>query len=184
MMRRVVLQFWISLDGYSCDEGTELYRVMQEMPDDEQWDEYGVSRLRQAGTHIMGRVTYETMAEFWPKFDNPVAGAMNDIPKVVFSRTLRSAGWTESRIASGDTAEEIARLKAEPGGEIVAHGGVQFARSLIRLGLVDEYRLAVLPVAVGQGQRLFTDLDHALTLRLVTCRAFSSGLLELVYSPS
>ncbi len=140
--------------------------------------------LRQAGTRIMGRVTYEGMAEFWPKSDNPVAGAMNDIPKVVFSRTLRSASWPGSRIASGDTAEEIARLKAEPGGEIVAHGGVQFARSLIRLGLVDEYRLAVLPAAAGQGERLFTGLDHALTLRLATCRAFSSGLLELVYSPS
>jgi dihydrofolate reductase len=183
MVRRVVLSFWISLDGYSCDEGTELYRVMREMPDDEQSDEYAVSRLRQVGTHIMGRVTYEGMAEFWPKFDNPVAKAMNDIPKVVFSRTLRSASWSESRIASGDTVEEIARLKAEPGGEIVAHGGVQFARSLIRLGLVDEYRLWVLPAAVGQGERLFTDLDHLLTLRLLECRAFSSGLLELVYAP-
>jgi dihydrofolate reductase len=183
-MRRVVLSFWISLDGYSCDEGSELYRVMREMPDDEQQDEYFVSRLRQAGTHIMGRVTYESMAEFWPKFDNPVAGAMNDIPKVVFSRTLRSAGWPESRIASGDTAEEIARLKAEPGGDIVAHGGVEFARSLIRLGLVDEYRLLVLPAAVGQGQPLFTGLDHPLTLRLLACRGFPSGLLELVYSPS
>lgn len=105
---------------------------MQEMPEDEQQDEYGASRLLWAGTHIMGRVTYESMAEFWPKSDNPVAGAMNDIPKVVFSRTLRSAAWPESRIASGDTAEEIARLQAEPGGEIVGHGGVQFARSLIR----------------------------------------------------
>jgi dihydrofolate reductase len=157
---------------------------MQEMPDDEQQDEYGVSRLRQAGTHIMGRVTYEAMAEFWPKFDNPIAAAMNDIPKVVFSRTLQSADWPESRIASGDTAAEIARLKAEPGGEIVAHGGVGFARSLIRLGLVDEYRLLVLPAAVGQGQPLFTDLDHPLTLRLLECRGFASGLMELVYSPS
>ena len=139
-MRRVVLSFWISLDGYSCDEGTELYRLMQELPDDEQHDEYFVSELRQAGTHIMGRVTYEGWAEFWPKSDHPVAGVMNGIPKVVFSSTLRSASWPESRIASGDTAEEIARLKAEPGGEIIAHGGVGFARSLIRLGLVDEYR--------------------------------------------
>ena len=183
-MRRVVLSFWISLDGYSCDDGSELYRLMQEMPDDEQQDEYFVSRLRQVGTHIMGRVTYEAMAEFWPKFDHPVAEAMNDIPKVVFSRTLRSASWPESRIASRDTAEEIARLKAEPGGEIVAHGGVQFARSLIRLGLVDEYRLLVLPAAVGHGQPLFADLDHPLILRLLECRGFSSGLTELVYSPS
>ena len=183
-MRRVVLSFWISLDGYSCNEGTELMRFMQEMPDDEQQDEYGVSRLRQAGTHIMGRVTYESMAEFWPKSDHPVAGVMNDIPKVVFSRTLRSADWPESRIASGDTAQEIARLKAEPGGEIIAHGGVGFARSLIRLGLVDEERLLVLPAAAGQGERLFTDLVHLLTLRLLASRSFSSGLLELVYSPS
>jgi dihydrofolate reductase len=182
-MRRVVLQFWISLDGYSCDEGTELFQVMEQIADDEQ-EEYFVGRLRQAGTHIMGRITYASMAEFWPKSDHPVAGAMNDIPKVVFSRTLRSADWPESRIASGDTAQEVARLKAEPGGEIVAHGGTQFVRSLIRLGLVDEYRLWVLPAAVGQGEPLFTGLAHPLSLRLVTCRAFPSGILELAYSPS
>ena len=182
-MRRVVLSFWLSLDGYSCDEGTELYQVMREMPDDEQQDEYFNGRLQQVGTHIMGRVTYDSWAEFWPKFDNPVARAMNDIPKVVFSRTLRSASWPETRVASGDTAAEIARLKAEPGGDIVAHGGLRFARSLIRLGLVDEYRLLVLPAAVGQGQPLFTDLDHPRTLRLLECRSFSSGLLELAYSP-
>jgi dihydrofolate reductase len=182
-MRRVVLQFWLSLDGYSCDEGSELLRMMNEVRDDEQ-EEYFVNRLRQAGTHIMGRVTYEDMAKFWPTSDHPVAGAMNDIPKVVFSRTLRSAGWPESRIANGDTAAEIARLKAEPGGEILAHGGTQFVRSLIRLGLVDEYRLWVLPAAVGQGEPLFTDLVHPLTLRLEACRAFPSGILELVYSPS
>ena len=146
-------------------------------------DEYFVSRLRQAGTHIVGRATYESWAGFWPKSDLPAAGAMNDIPKVVFSRTLRSATWPESRIASGDTADEIGRLKAEPGGEIVAHGGVRFVRSLIRLGLVDEYRLWVLPAAVGQGEPLFADLDHPLTLRLITCRAFPSGVMELVYTP-
>jgi dihydrofolate reductase len=183
-MRRVVLQFWISLDGYSCDDGSELSRVMQELPDDEQADAYFVNRLRQAGTHVMGRVSYESMAQFWPKSDLPAAEAMNDIPKVVFSRTLRSAGWSKSRIASGDTAEEIARLKAEPGGEIVAHGGVEFVRSLIRLGLVDEYRLWVLPAVAGHGRRLFTDLDHPQILRLLSCEAFPSGILELVYSPS
>jgi dihydrofolate reductase len=183
MMRRLVLQFWIALDGYSCDEGTELARLMRELPDDEQADEYFVSRLRQAGTHIMGRVSYESTADFWPTSDLPAAGAMNEIPKVVFSRTMRSASWPESRIASGDTAEEIGRLKAAPGGDIVAHGGVRFARSLIRLGLVDEYRLWVVPAAAGQGEPLFAGLDRPLTLRLVTCRAFPSGLMELVYSP-
>jgi dihydrofolate reductase len=183
MMRPVVLSFWISLDGYSCNEGTELMQFMQEMDDDEAQDEYGVSRLRQAGTFIMGRVTYENWAEVWPKSDHPVAEVMNSTPKVVFSKTLRSADWPVTRIASGDTAEEIARLKAEPGGEIIAHGGVGFARSLTQLGLVDEYRLLVLPAAVGHGDRLFTDLGHLLPLRLVASKAFTSGLLELSYAP-
>src|ERR1700722_9001633 len=121
---------------------------MQELPEDD-GDQYFVTRLRQAGTHIMGRVTYEGMANVWPTSDNPVAAPMNDIPKVVFSTTLKSADWPETRIASGDTAEEIARLKAEPGGDILAHGGIEFAHSLIGLGLVDQYRLWVRPAALG-----------------------------------
>jgi dihydrofolate reductase len=182
-MRRLVLQFWVSLDGYGCDDDSELFRVREDIPDDGELEEYFVSRLRQAGTHIMGRVTYEGMAGFWPKSDHPIAAPMNEIPKVVFSRTLRSAGWPASRIASGDTAAEVARLKAEPGGEILAHGGNRFVRSLIRLGLVDEYRLWVLPAAAGRGEPLFTGLARPLTLRLQTCTAFPSGILELAYSP-
>ena len=182
-MRNVVLQFWLSLDGYSCDEDTELYRLMEGVEDPEQ-EEYFVSRLRQAGTHIMGRVTYEEMAKFWPTSDHPIAGPMNEIPKVVFSATLPSATWHPSRIARGDTAQELARLKQEPGGEIIAHGGTQFARSLIRLGLADEYRFWVLPAAVGQGVPLFTGLARPVILSLVKTTAFPSGILELCYVPA
>jgi dihydrofolate reductase len=183
-MRQVVLQFIVSLDGYSCDEDNGLRGVMYEIEDDPKQEEYALSRLWQAGTHIMGRVTYEAMAPFWPTSSLPAAAPMNDIPKVVFSRTLQSADWPQTRIARGDTAEEIARLKAEPGGEILAHGGTQFVRSLIRLGLVDQYRLWVLPAAAGQGAPLFTELAHPLKLRLVESTAFPSGILELVYSPA
>jgi dihydrofolate reductase len=182
-MRPLVLQFWLSLDGYSCDAGCELFGMMNDVEDPEQ-EEYFLSRLWQAGTHIMGSVTYQGMSEHWPKSQSPIAPPMSDIPKVVFSKTLQSADWTESRIASGDTAEEIARLKAEPGGEILSHGGTQFQRSLIRLGLVDEYRLWVLPAAVGHGDALFTDLAHPLLLRMKKCTAFPSGIMEQVYSPS
>jgi dihydrofolate reductase len=182
-MRPVLLSFWISLDGYSSlDEGTELRRVMNEMEDPDQ-EKYFVSWLGSAGTHIMGGVTYREMAEFWPASSHPIAVPMNDIPKVVFSRTLDSAGWPEARIARGDTAAEIAQLKAEPGGPIIAHGGTQFVRSLIRLGLIDEYHLWVLPVAAGAGAAPFAGLDHPLPLQLVTSRAFPSGILELVYAP-
>ena len=182
-MRDLVVHAWTSLDGYSCDEGTEMFRVMGDI-DDPVGDDLFARRLASAGTHIMGRITYLEMADFWPKSSEVNAAPMNDIPKVVFSRTLQTAAWPQTRIASGDTAQEIARLKAEPGGEIIAHGGTQFARSLIRLGLVDEYRLTVLPVAVGKGAPLFTGLARPVVLSLVTSTAFPSGILELVYAPA
>ncbi len=188
-MRKLVLQVVeISLDGYICEEGTEFWRsfgsaALPPAPDDDEFEDYFLTTLRQAGTHIMGRVTYQTMAETWPTSTDPVAAIMNDIPKVVFSETLQSADWPEARIARGDTAEEIARLKAEPGGEIVAHGGARFAQSLARLGLVDEYRLYVLPVAVGSGTPLFTDVGRPQGLCLLHSRVFQCGVLALVYRP-
>ncbi len=180
-MRDVVVHAWMSLDGFSCDEGTEMFEVMGDIEDPVE-EEHFVRRLAGAGTHIMGRVSYLSMADFWPKSDHPNAAPMNDIPKVVFSRTLQTASWPESRIASGDTAEEIARLKREPGGEIIAHGGTQFVRSLVALGLVDKYRFYVLPFAAGEGVPLFTGDAHPGPLRLESSMVFPSGMLELVYS--
>jgi dihydrofolate reductase len=179
-MRTLVLSSFMSLDGYSCDPGTELYELLMEIEDPEQ-EEYGLATLRQVGTHIMGRVTYLGMAEYWPSSTHVNAAPMNDIPKVVFSRTLREAPWPETTIAAGDTAAEIARLKAEPGGVILAHGGTSFARSLIQLGLVDEYRFWVLPAVAGKGVALFTDFAR---LRLRSSKAFPSGVLELAYAPA
>lgn len=181
-MRQLSLQqFAVSLDGYILEEGTEFYRWWESQPNDDELEEYFVATLRRAGTHIMGRVTYQNMAAHWPTSPEPVAPVMNDIPKVVFSQTLQSADWPESRIARGDTAEEIARLKAEPGGEIVAHGGVRFVQSLARLGVVDEYRLYVYPIAIGSGSSLFAGLESPQPLRLVSNKAFPSGAVELVY---
>jgi dihydrofolate reductase len=182
-MRKVVLSFWISLDGYSVDEDTGLWQVL-DAADDPEHEKHVVGWLRQAGTHIMGRVTYDGMARTWPASSEAVAAPMNDIPKVVFSRTLESADWPQTRIARGDTAEEIARLKAEPGGDIVAHGGTAFVRSLIRLGLIDEYRLTVLPAAAGQGAALFAGLASVRKLRLLSSTAFPSGIVELIYAPA
>jgi dihydrofolate reductase len=188
-MRKLVLQqAAISLDGYICEEGTEFWRsfgpvALPPAPDDDEYEEYFLAGMSRAGTHIMGRVTYESMAGTWPTSTDPVAPMMNDIPKVVFSRSLESARWPESRIARRDMAEEVARLKAEPGGEILAHGGVRFVQSLVRLGLVDEYRLYVHPVAVGGGAPLFPDLGRPHGLRLLSSRVFQCGVLALTYRP-
>jgi dihydrofolate reductase len=169
----------VTLDGYVLGRGGEGdWGLPAEHPDVRAWK---VASLGKAGTHIMGRVTYLEMADYWPSSTHVNAAPMNDIPKVVFSRTLREAPWPETTIAAGDTEAEIARLKAEPGGEIVAHGGTAFARSLIQLGLVDEYRFWVLPAAAGQGVALFTDFTR---LRLRSSTAFPSGVLELTYAPA
>ncbi|MCP2342195.1 dihydrofolate reductase family protein [Actinomadura rupiterrae] len=183
-MRKLILGFYVSLDGKSADADNGIRDVMMSIDDPEQ-EEYFVSRLWDAGAFLMGRNSYEAMAAFWPTSDHPSARAMNEIPKVVFSRTMKSADeWPETRIADGDTAEEIAKLKAEPGKDLVACGGTAFMHSLIRLGVVDEYRLWVLPAATGKGAPLFPELDEPLKLRLVKSTAFPLGILELVYVPA
>jgi dihydrofolate reductase len=132
----------------------------------------------------MGRNKYEEMAEFWPTSDDDYAAPMNDIPKVVFSKTLERADWPDSRIARGDLAEEIAALKREPGKDMLAWGGAAFAQSLTRLGLVDEYRLILQPVALGEGLPLFKHLNAPVLLELVDAQTYDTGAALHVYRPS
>jgi dihydrofolate reductase len=140
--------------------------------------------FRDIGLHLMGRATYEEMAEFWPVSDDAYAASMNAIPKVVFSQTLERADWPESRIAGGDLAAEIAALKREPGKDMIAWGGAAFAQSLNRLGLVDEYRLILQPVALGEGLPLFKDLKAPLRLELVDTATYSTGATLNIYRPA
>jgi dihydrofolate reductase len=176
-MRKVVLKMDMSLDGYvgPLDEDAEW--IMRDLDDElSAWivDEV----LWQAGAHVMGRATYEEMAGHWPSSTTVFAAPMNEIPKVVFSRTLTRAEWGESRIASGDLAEEMSRLKREPGKDLLVHGGSKLVRSLTGLGLVDEYRLIVHPVALGSGAPLF---GGRVDLRLVNSRVFATGAVALTY---
>jgi dihydrofolate reductase len=131
----------------------------------------------------MGRVTYEEMAGYWPTSTDEYAAPMNEIPKVVFSKALDEATWAGSSIARGDIADEIATLRRQPGGEIIAWGGANFAQSLSRAGLVDEYVLVIQPVAFGSGLPLFADLPDALRLELIEAKTFDSTVLH-IYEPS
>jgi dihydrofolate reductase len=180
-MRRVVLQMGVTLDGYVAGLGGEgSWGLPREDPGVRAWK---VASLRQAGTHIMGRVTYEQMAEHWPTATDDYAAFMNNLPKVVFSKTLPTAEWAGSRIARGDLAEEIAALKNEPGGEIMAHGGAAFVQALSRFGLIDEYRMVILPVALGNGLPLFKDLAKPLRVDLTEAKSFPDGTVIHVYRP-
>jgi dihydrofolate reductase len=180
-MRRVVLQMGVTLDGYVAGRGGEGdWGLPAEHPDVRAWK---VESLRQVGVHIMGRVTYEEMAGYWPNASGEYAEFMNTLPKVVFSRTLAAADWAGSRIARGDLAEEIAALKEESGGEVMAHGGAAFVQALSRHGLIDEYRLVILPVALGGGEPLFKDLAKPLRVNLAEARSFPDGTVIHVYQP-
>lgn len=132
----------------------------------------------------MGRVTYEEMAGFWPTSDDEYAKPMNDLPKVVFSRTLTNADWAQSTIASGDLADEINALRREPGKDMIAWGGAAFAQSLSRLRLVDEYRLVVQPVALGDGLPLFAGLTAPFVLDLIEAQAYADGAVLHIYRPA
>jgi len=182
-VRKVLLQMGLSVDGIvaggppgSGDAGATK--------EDEAVRRWKVQSLDEVGTHIMGRITYEQMASYWPH-GGPAeyADPMNNIPKVVFSKTLTKAEWKESRIARGDLSEEIARLKSEPGKHIMAHGGARFVQALSREGLIDEYRLVIRPVALGSGMPLFKDLLAPLHLMLVDSKAFADGTAICVYQP-
>src|ERR1700686_1497540 len=183
-MRKVLLQMGLSVDGI-VNGGPQGTPEAGEPPEDEAVRRWKVQSLDQVGPPIMGRVTYEQMAGYWP-YDGPAeyADAMNNTPKVVFSKTLMKADWKESRIARGDLGEEIARLRSEPGKDIMAHGGASFVQALSRLGLIDEYRLVIRPVALGSGMPLFKDLPEPLYLTLVESNPFADGTVIQVYKPA
>jgi dihydrofolate reductase len=171
----------VTMDGYVSGEGGNGdYGLPPEHPDVQAWK---VGSLQGVGSHIMGRVTYEQMAAYWPNADGDYAGFMNSLPKTVFSKTLRTAEWVGTQIARGDLADEIGALRAEGDGEIMAHGGAAFAQALSRSGVIDEYRLIILPVALGRGLPLFKDLAHPMQLSLQHADSFPDGTLINVYRP-
>jgi dihydrofolate reductase len=180
-MRRVIVQVSVSLDGFvSPARGAEDHRG----PEDPVLKQTKLEMLKHTGTHVMGRVTYEEMAQHWPTSTDAYAPPMNDLAKVVFSKTLESAAWEHSRVARGELASEIAALKEEPGGDIIAWGGASFLQALSRAGLVDEYRLVINPVALGDGLPLFKDLASPLRLGLVQATTYQDGSALHVYRPA
>jgi dihydrofolate reductase len=180
-MRRLILQTSVSIDGYVA--ALDKSHPWNEGGGDEAIKRWILESVWAAGAHLMGRVTYEEMAAAWPTSTSEYAQPMNEIPKVVFSKTLQHADWPETRIARGDLADEIGLLKREPGKDLIAYGGATFDQALSRLGLVDEYRLMVQPAALGAGLPLFKDLAAPLHLELVEATTYATGVAIHVYRP-
>jgi dihydrofolate reductase len=183
-MRKVVLTHWITFDGYKAlDPGTEIRTYLDGLEDPEQ-DNHFIHRLNSVGEHAMGSITYGEMSAHWPIRGGAVAEVMNRLPKLVFSRNPNlPTPWGPVRLITGDTAAGIADLKSEEGGDILVHGGNIFVRSLLELGLIDELRLTVLPIASGTGVPLFSDVGRLQRLQLLGTTVFPSGIQEVVLAP-
>ena len=182
-MRKVIVSEFVSLDG------------VFEAPDqwhfpyfnDEMGQEIGAA-MGQADAMLMGRVLYEEWSAFWPQQDpeeNPIAARMNGIQKYVVSTTLEGPlGWNNSTLIGENVAEEISRLKQQPGKDISISGSGSLVRSLLKDGLIDELRLMVHPVVVGSGKRLFEEGGEQIALELVDSKTFSTGVVYLTYAPA
>ncbi len=175
-MRKVVVSEFMTLDGV-------IENPAWSMPyqSDEQND-FKFAELRDADALLLGRVTYEGFAAAWPGMEAQTGDYgkwMNGYPKYVASTTLDTAEWNAS-IIKGDLAEEVNKLKQQEGKDILVFGSGKLVEALMNLGLVDEYRLIVYPVVVGQGKKLFVD-NVAASLQLVKSEVFSSGAVALTY---
>ena len=180
--RKVILKMVMSLDGFATSlDGTHEW--MFEWFDEDS-TERNLRALEEAGVHAMGRRSYEIMGPHWAASEGPIAAAMNEKPKAVFSHTLQNAEWGPAEIFRGDLSAEIANLKArDDEGTVLVHGGPDFAQSLTRLGLVDEYQLSTVPIAIGAGHSPFAKLDKHLKLDVVEEHRFRSGALAQILMP-
>jgi dihydrofolate reductase len=183
-MRNVVLSMQVSLDGFIARPKGELDWHLV----DGEVNEYAKDLLNSFDTLVFGRVTYELMASYWPTAitndpaEAQIAERLNTLPKVVFSRTLKKVEWRNSRLAQGGIVEEILKMKEQPGKDI-GIGGTSIVTVLAPLGLIDEYRILLVPVVLGSGKPLFNDIKDRIELKLRTTKTFGSGLVLLDYQP-
>ncbi len=182
-MRKVVASEFVSLDGVV--ESPEKWHFPYF--NDQMGDAIGAA-MAASDAMLMGRVLYEEWAAFWPNQDpdeNPVAARMNGVRKYVVSTTLEEPlEWQNSTLIGDNVAEEITRLKEQPGKDISISGSPTLVRSLLEDGLLDELRLMVHPIVVGSGKRLFEDGGDQKALQLVDSETFSTGVLYLTYQPA
>jgi dihydrofolate reductase len=188
-VRRVVVSEFVSLDGVMEDPSWTFQFGSEEQ------EKFKFDELAASDALLLGRVTYEGFAAAWPNMMEQYGGPrraelgeyadmMNGYPKYVVSTTLEEAGWNNSTIIKGNIAEDVFKLKQQPGKDVLIFGSGDLVNTLMRHGLIDEYRIMVFPVIVGSGKRLFEDGSETTALRLVNTKTFGSGVVVLTYRPT
>jgi dihydrofolate reductase len=184
-MGKIVVTEFMSIDGVVEDPGgAENFRLggwafeFERGPEGEKFkldETFGSEAL------LLGRNTYERFAESWPQRDGEFADRFNSMPKYVVSSTLEAPSWNNTKVLRGDAAEATERLKRELDGEIVIHGSVSLVQALLEAGLVDELRLMIFPVVLGDGQRLFGATSDKRRMALKDSKTVGDGVSILVY---
>ncbi len=187
-MRKIIVSEFVTLDGVMEDPGGadhfERGGWAFQFERGPEGDKFKLDEVMEAGALLLGRKTYEGFAAAWPSRTGEFADKMNNMPKYVVSATLNRASWNNSTLIKGNVAEEVAKLKAMPGQDIMVAGSGQRINTLMQHDLVDEYRLMVYPVILGKGKRLFEDGNVLHALQLVKAQPVGDGILILVYHPA
>lgn len=190
-MSKLVVSQFVTVDGVMDDpggsEGSGFGGWVFRFDRGPEGNQFKLDEVMKADALLLGRVTYQGFAEAWPTRTDEVgfADKMNSMPKFVVSTTLEKAEWNNSTLVRGDVAEEVSRLKQQPGGEILVNGSRTLVQTLMEHDLVDEYRFMVFPVVLGGGKRLFGDDSKQTALRLTEARPVGpQGVLVLTYEPA
>lgn len=181
-MRKLFAFNMISLDGFfeGPDHDINWHNV------DNEFNDFAIEQTSAVGALLFGRVTYQLMESYWPtpaalKDDPEIAALMNSLPKIVISKTLEKAEWNNTRIIKDNIQGEILNLKKQPGKDLAVFGSANLLSTLMQMDLVDEHRVIVNPLLLGQGTLLFKRMDDRINLRLVKSRTFQSGNILLCY---
>ncbi len=180
-MRRLVAWNMMTLDGFF--EGRTPWSLDFHVTVwGDELEAFSLAQGQEIGTLLFGRRTYEGMAAHWTKATGAVADMMNALEKAVATRTLEAAEWNNTRLLKGDAVDAVRGLKAETGKDIYVFGSADLLASLLQAGLVDEYRLCVVPVVLGAGTPLFKPQHDAVRMHLVSARPLKTGGVILTYT--
>jgi dihydrofolate reductase len=185
-MRKLIVFNSVSLDGYIADTRGDMSWAHQG-GEDKEWNRFMSENASSGGLLLFGRTTYDMMRAYWPTeqaFQNlpVVAERMNNLPKVVFSTTLQEASWKNTTLVKDNIAGAVRKMKNEPGPDMVILGSASIVAQLAKEGLVDEFQIAMVPVALGSGKTMFAGTSQ--NLKLTSTRSFPKGKVFLCYEPN